>query len=124
MVRRLDVDGDGQWDFRSRVSPIRLNEPEMATLVVKHGSPGFYSRVLEKGEVEASDEITHVAFKARTHERESDNMISLVLEPANGQSIATALPGQFVVLRPGPVSAPALMHSYSRRGDLAIRTVA
>src|SRR6187399_1211973 len=37
---------------------IRMNEPEMAALVVKHGRPGFYFRVLEEGEVEAGNEIT------------------------------------------------------------------
>ena len=40
---------------------IRMNEPEMAALVVKHGRPGFYFRVLEEGEVEAGNEITRVA---------------------------------------------------------------
>src|ERR1700743_3775106 len=40
---------------------IRLNEPQMASLVVKHGKPGFYLRVLDEGEVEAGDEITRVA---------------------------------------------------------------
>jgi ferredoxin-NADP reductase/MOSC domain-containing protein YiiM len=40
---------------------IRLDEPEMPALVVKHGRPGFYFRVLEEGEVEAGDEITQVA---------------------------------------------------------------
>jgi ferredoxin-NADP reductase/MOSC domain-containing protein YiiM len=40
---------------------IRLNEPEMAALLVKHGRPGFYFRVLDEGEVEAGDEITQVA---------------------------------------------------------------
>ena len=40
---------------------IRMNEPEMAALVVKHGRPGFYFRVLEEGEVEAGNEITQVA---------------------------------------------------------------
>ena len=40
---------------------IRLNEPEMAALVVKHGRPGFYFRVLKEGKVEAGDEITRVA---------------------------------------------------------------
>ena len=40
---------------------IRMNEPEMAALVVKHGRPGFYFRVLEEGEVEAGDEIIQVA---------------------------------------------------------------
>src|SRR5437660_12330395 len=40
---------------------IRLNEPEMAALVVKHGRPGFYFRVLDEGKVETGDEITQVA---------------------------------------------------------------
>jgi ferredoxin-NADP reductase len=48
---------------------------------------------------------------------ESGNVISLLLEPMNGQPIATALPGQFVVLRLGPASAPALMRSYSLSGE-------
>jgi ferredoxin-NADP reductase len=49
--------------------------------------------------------------------RESGNVISLRLEPTDGQPIATALPGQFVVLRLGPASAPALMRSYSLSGE-------
>ena len=40
---------------------IRMNEPQMAALLVAHGRPGFYFRVLEEGEVEAGDEITRVA---------------------------------------------------------------
>ena len=172
---------------------IRMNEPEMAALVVKHGRPGFYFRVLEEGEVEAGDEITLVTSGPErmsvseidallykpghprdeleralriptlsvgwrrsleallTQERsggvttgnagltaasgpppawrgfrplrvsrkvhESGNVISLLLEPADGQPIATALPGQFVVLRLGPESAPALMRSYSLSGE-------
>ncbi len=40
---------------------IRMNEPEMAALLVKHARPGFYLRVLEEGEVEAGDKITQVA---------------------------------------------------------------
>jgi ferredoxin-NADP reductase/MOSC domain-containing protein YiiM len=172
---------------------IRMNEPEMAALVVKHGRPGFYFRVLEEGEVEAGDEITRVTFGPErmsvseidallykpghprdeleralriptlsvgwrrsleallTQERrggvttgnagltaasgpppawrgfrplrvsrkvhESGNVISLQLEPADGQPIATALPGQFVVLRLGSLSAPALMRSYSLSGE-------
>jgi ferredoxin-NADP reductase/MOSC domain-containing protein YiiM len=172
---------------------IRMNEPEMAALLVKHGRPGFYFRVLEEGEVEAGDEIIQVAsgpermsvaeidallylpghprdrleralriptlsagwrrsFEALlTQERkggattgnaglaaasgpppawrgfrplrvsrkvrESGNVTSLLLEPADGQPIATALPGQFVVLRLGPASAPPLMRSYSLSGE-------
>ena len=33
----------------------------MAALLVAHGGPGFYFRVIEEGEVEAGDEITQVA---------------------------------------------------------------
>ena len=41
---------------------IRMNEPRMPALLVSHGRPGFYFRVLQEGEVEAGDEI----FKVRT----------------------------------------------------------
>jgi hypothetical protein len=43
----------------------------MAALLVAHGRPGFYLRVLEEGEVEAGDEILRVAWP-RTHERLRD----------------------------------------------------
>jgi MOSC domain-containing protein YiiM/ferredoxin-NADP reductase len=171
---------------------IRMNEPEMAALLVTHGRPGFYFRVLEEGEVEAGDEITQVAsgpermsvfeinallympghprnqleralripalsagwrssfealltqrrqggvttgnagltaasgpppawrgfrpFRVSRKVRESSNVISLVRDPTDGQPIAAALPGQFVALRLGPASAPALMRSYSLSG--------
>ena len=36
---------------------IRMNEPRMAALLVSHGRPGFYFRVIEEGEVEAGEEI-------------------------------------------------------------------
>jgi ferredoxin-NADP reductase len=38
-----------------------MEEPQMAALLVAHGRPGFYLRVLEEGEVEAGDEILRVA---------------------------------------------------------------
>ncbi len=172
---------------------IRMNEPEMAALVVKHGRPGFYFRVLEEGEVKAGDEVALVAsgpermsvseidallykpghpreqleralripmlsvgwrrsleaLLTQEHDggtttgnaglnaaagpppawrgfrplrvsrkvRESSNVISLLLESVDGQPLATALPGQFVVLQLGPASAPALMRSYSLSGE-------
>jgi ferredoxin-NADP reductase/MOSC domain-containing protein YiiM len=173
---------------------IRMNEPEMAALLVAHGRPGFYFRVLGEGEVKAGDEITQVAsgpesmsvrdinallympghprsqleralripalsagwrrsFEALLTQqrsggattgnagltaasgpppawrgfrplrvarkmRESSDVTSLVLEPTDGQSLAAALPGQFVVLRLGPASdARALMRSYSLSGE-------
>jgi ferredoxin-NADP reductase/MOSC domain-containing protein YiiM len=170
---------------------IRMNEPKMAALLVAHGRPGFYFRVLKEGEVEAGDEIVQVAagpehvsvseinallylpghprsqieralripalskgwrtsFRALLEQEdaatgnaglttasgvppawsgfrplrvsrkipESSNVISLVLEPADGRSLAAALPGQFIVLRIKPApGAPALMRSYSLSGE-------
>jgi MOSC domain-containing protein YiiM len=40
---------------------IRMDEPQMAALLVAHRRPGFYFRVLEEGEVGAGDEIVKVA---------------------------------------------------------------
>lgn len=40
---------------------IRMNEPQMAALLVAHHRPGFYFRVLQEGEVQAGDEIVKVA---------------------------------------------------------------
>lgn len=40
---------------------IRMNEPQMPALLVAHGRPGFYFRVIEEGGVEAGDEIVQVA---------------------------------------------------------------
>ncbi len=40
---------------------IRMEEPQMAALMVAHHRPGFYFRVLEEGEVGAGDEIIKVA---------------------------------------------------------------
>ena len=39
---------------------IRMNEPQMAALLVSHGRPGFYFRVLEEGQVGAGDEIVRI----------------------------------------------------------------
>jgi ferredoxin-NADP reductase/MOSC domain-containing protein YiiM len=40
---------------------IRMDEPQMAALLVAHGRPGFYLRVIEEGHVEAGDGIVRVA---------------------------------------------------------------
>jgi ferredoxin-NADP reductase/MOSC domain-containing protein YiiM len=39
---------------------IRLNNPQMAALLVAHDRPGFYLRVVEEGEVEAGDTIVRL----------------------------------------------------------------
>lgn len=169
---------------------IRMNEPQMAALLVKENRPGFYLRVLEEGEVAAGDEIVRVATgaegmsvaeidallykpghpraqleramripalsegwrqsiaalldQARAGQaatgnagltglsspspawhgfrplrvarkiRESANVVSLILEPADGHPLAVPLPGQFLVLRLG--SSSPLTRSYSLSG--------
>ncbi|MFK4724097.1 ferredoxin-NADP reductase/MOSC domain-containing protein YiiM [Bradyrhizobium niftali] len=45
---------------------IRMDEPDMPALLVRHGRPGFYFRVIEEGDVEAGDEITQVASGAES----------------------------------------------------------
>ncbi len=40
---------------------IRMDEPQMPSLLVAHHRPGFYFRVLEEGEVGAGDEIVKIA---------------------------------------------------------------
>lgn len=40
---------------------LRLGVPEMPSLLVAHGRPGFYLRVVTEGHVQAGDEITKVA---------------------------------------------------------------
>ncbi len=40
---------------------IRMNQPQMPSLLVAHHRPGFYFRVLEEGEVGAGDEIQKVS---------------------------------------------------------------
>jgi ferredoxin-NADP reductase/MOSC domain-containing protein YiiM/ferredoxin len=39
---------------------IRMDEPRMASLLVSHGRPGFYLRVLQEGDVGAGDEVEKV----------------------------------------------------------------
>ena len=40
---------------------IRMDEPRMAALLVAHGRPGFYFRVLEEGDVRAGDDVMRIA---------------------------------------------------------------
>ena len=47
---------------------IRMNEPQMAGLLVAHDRPGFYFRVLNEGEVEAGDE-SFLQGVSREHDR-------------------------------------------------------
>jgi ferredoxin-NADP reductase/MOSC domain-containing protein YiiM/ferredoxin len=40
---------------------IRMNDPRIPALLVSHGRPGFYFRVLQEGDVQAGDEIIKLA---------------------------------------------------------------
>jgi ferredoxin-NADP reductase/MOSC domain-containing protein YiiM/ferredoxin len=40
---------------------IRMNNPQMPSLLVSHKRPGFYCRVIEEGEIGAGDEISKIA---------------------------------------------------------------
>ena len=40
---------------------IRMNEPRMPALLVEHGRPGLYLRVLEEGEVRSGDDVQKIA---------------------------------------------------------------
>ena len=57
---------------------IRMDEPQMAALLVAHHRPGFYFRVIEEGEVGSGDEIVKVAGgKERMTVAEVDGLLYL-----------------------------------------------
>ena len=72
---------------------IRMNEPQMAALLVSHGRPGFYFRVLEEGEVGAGDEIMKVkAGPERVTVAEINALLYLPGHPASGLERAVRIP--------------------------------
>ena len=73
---------------------IRMNEPQMAALLVAHGRPGFYFRVLEEGEVEAGDEIVQVAAgPERMSVAEIDALLYMPGHPRRPAGARAAHPG-------------------------------
>jgi ferredoxin-NADP reductase/MOSC domain-containing protein YiiM len=72
---------------------IRMNEPQMAALLVSHGRPGFYFRVLEEGEVGAGDEIVRVVQGAeRMTVAEADALLYKPGHPADRLERALRIP--------------------------------
>jgi ferredoxin-NADP reductase/MOSC domain-containing protein YiiM/ferredoxin len=72
---------------------IRMNEPQMAALLVSHGRPGFYFRVLEEGEVRAGDDIVKVtAGPERVTVAEINALLYLPGHPASGLERALRIP--------------------------------
>jgi ferredoxin-NADP reductase/MOSC domain-containing protein YiiM/ferredoxin len=72
---------------------IRMDEPQMPSLVVAHHRPGFYLRVLEEGEVRAGDAIERVK---RGHEAmtvsEIDGLLYLPNPPRGELARALRIP--------------------------------
>jgi len=72
---------------------IRMNEPQMAALLVAHHRPGFYFRVLEEGEVEAGDEIVKVSVgPERLTVAEADALLYLPGHNKSGLERALRIP--------------------------------
>ncbi len=72
---------------------IRMNEPQMAALLVSHHRPGFYFRVLEEGEIEAGDEIVQVlAGPERLTVAETDGLLYLPGHDRAGLERALRIP--------------------------------
>jgi ferredoxin-NADP reductase/MOSC domain-containing protein YiiM/ferredoxin len=72
---------------------IRMNNPEMASLVVSHGKPGFYCRVITEGEVGAGDEIQKIADGPdRMSVAEIDSLLYTANHDLNRMAIAARIP--------------------------------
>jgi ferredoxin-NADP reductase/MOSC domain-containing protein YiiM/ferredoxin len=72
---------------------IRMDDPQMAALLVSHRRPGFYFRVLEEGEVGAGDEITKIADgPERLSVAETDALLYLPGHPREGLERALRIP--------------------------------
>ena len=72
---------------------IRMNNPEMPALLVSHGRPGFYFRVIEEGEIGAGDEIIKVADgPGHVTVQEIDRLLYLPGHPADRLQLALRIP--------------------------------
>jgi ferredoxin-NADP reductase/MOSC domain-containing protein YiiM len=96
---------------------IRMNEPQMAALLVSHGRPGFYFRVLEEGEVGAGDEIVKVkAGPEQVTVAEINALLYLPGHPANGLERALRIPALSAGWR---TSLEALLDRERKGGETA-----
>ncbi len=72
---------------------IRMNNPQMAALVVSHHKPGFYFRVIEEGEVGAGDEILKLSDgPGKITVAEIDSLLYLPNHDSRRMAVATAIP--------------------------------
>ncbi|HUC09379.1 MAG TPA: MOSC and FAD-binding oxidoreductase domain-containing protein [Stellaceae bacterium] len=96
---------------------IRMNEPQMAALLVAHHRPGFYFRVLEEGEIEAGDEIIQVlAGPEGLTVAETDALLYLPGHDRSGLERALRIPA----LSPGWRSSFAALLEHQRKGDVTV----
>ncbi len=93
---------------------IRMNEPQMAALLVSHGRPGFYFRVLKEGEVGAGDEIVKVdAGPEQVTVAEINALLYLPGHPVSGLERALRIPA----LSAGWRTSLAALLERKREGD-------
>ena len=72
---------------------IRMNNPQMAALLVSHHRPGFYLRVITEGQVGAGDEIQKIADgPGRITIAEVDSLLYLPNHDPKRIAIAVAVP--------------------------------
>jgi ferredoxin-NADP reductase/MOSC domain-containing protein YiiM len=72
---------------------IRMNNSEMPALLVSHHRPGFYCRVIEKGEIGAEDEIVKIADgPGRITVAEIDSLLYLPNHNSSRIAIAARIP--------------------------------
>ena len=99
---------------------IRMNEPQMAALLVSHGRPGFYFRVVEEGEVGAGDEIVKVkAGPERVSVAEINALLYLPGHPASGLQRAVRIPALSAGWR---TSLEALLIGLESRADIFVES--
>ena len=95
---------------------IRMNEPQMAALVVAHHRPGFYFRVLEEGEVGSGDEIMKV-LAGPEHLTVADIDALLYLPGRDKRALERAL--RIPALSAGWRSSLETLLEHARKGDSA-----
>ena len=72
---------------------IRMNNPQMAALLVSHRRPGFYCRVIAEGDVGAGDEIQKIADgPGKISVAEVDSLLYSANHDLNRISIAARIP--------------------------------
>lgn len=94
---------------------IRMDNPQMAALLVSHRRPGFYCRVITEGEVGAGDEIEKIADgQGRVSVAEIDSLLYSASHDLDRVAIAASIPA----LSPGWKGS---MKAFLEAGKIGIR---